>query len=98
MRFVQTISYSTKRPEEIAAMADQYDRESQDAPGLLNTRILKDRDRENGYLIVAEFESYELAMENSSRPETDAFARRMGELVDGEIEYRNFDLIDERSR
>ena len=34
-------------------------------------------------MVIAEFESYELAMENSARPETDAFAKQMAELSDG---------------
>jgi hypothetical protein len=35
-------------------------------------------------------------MENSQRPETDAFAGKMGELVDGELGYGNYDVVDER--
>ena len=46
-------------------------------------------------MVVAEFDSYELAMENSARPETDAFARKMAELVDGPIAYGNYDVIGE---
>ncbi len=96
MKFVQTIRFSTTRIDEIQAMSDQYDRESGgDAPGFLGARVLKDRDQDNDYMIVAEFESYEQAMENSARPETDAFARRMGELVDGEVAYGNYDVVEE---
>jgi len=47
-------------------------------------------------MVIAEFDSYELAMENSARPETDAFAKKMGELVDGAITYGNYDVIDEQ--
>jgi quinol monooxygenase YgiN len=96
--FVQTISFTTSRVDELRQLADQYDRDSPNAPGFLGSKILRDRDRENAYLIVAEFENYELAMENSNRPETDAFARKMGELLDGPPQYGNYDVIDERRR
>jgi hypothetical protein len=63
-------------------------------PGYRTTRILKDRDRENAYMVVAEFDSHELAMKNSDRPETDAFARKLSELVDGPPTYGNYDVLD----
>ena len=95
MAFVQTISFTTTRIDEIAAMGEAYEREQgEQAPGYVGTRILKDRDRENAYMVIAEFDSYELAMENSQRPETDAFARQMAELVDGSVTYGNYDVID----
>jgi antibiotic biosynthesis monooxygenase (ABM) superfamily enzyme len=95
MAFVQTISFTTSRIDEIAAMGNEYEQEQGgQAPGYRSNRILKDRDRENSYMVVAEFDSYELAMENSARPETDAFARKMAELVDGTPTYGNYDVID----
>jgi antibiotic biosynthesis monooxygenase (ABM) superfamily enzyme len=96
MAFVQTISFSTSRIDEIAALGQDYERDQGgQAPGYRSTRILKDRDRENAYMVVAEFDSYEHAMENSDRPETDAFARKMSELVDGPPTYGNYDVIDQ---
>lgn len=96
MRFTQTVGFRTKKVDELRRMSEDY-RQDQGpaAPGFLGARILKDRDREDTYLIVADFESYERAMENSARPETDAMARRMAELVEGEIVYTNYDVIDE---
>jgi quinol monooxygenase YgiN len=96
--FIQTISFTTSRADELQQLADQYDRDNPDAPGFLRSRILRDRDRENAYVIVAEFENYELAMENSNRPETDAFAKKMGELLDGPPQYGNYDVIAEQGR
>jgi hypothetical protein len=46
-------------------------------------------------MVIAEFESYELAMENSGRPETDAFARKMRELAEGEVTFGNYDVIED---
>jgi hypothetical protein len=95
MAFVQTISFTTTRLDEIMALEQAFEtEEGQQAPGFRGTRILRDRDRENAYMVLAEFESYELAMENSARPETDAFARRMADLVDGDVVFGNYDLVE----
>jgi antibiotic biosynthesis monooxygenase (ABM) superfamily enzyme len=96
MGFVQTISFTTSRIDEVAAMGSEFEKEQGgQAPGFRGTRILKDRDRENAYMVMAEFDSYEHAMENSGRPETDAFAKKMAELVDSPPTYGNYDVIDE---
>src|SRR5439155_26940624 len=95
MAFIQAISFTTSRIEEIKALGQAFDRDqAPSAPGFRGTRILKDRDRTNAYMVIAEFDSYELAMENSARPETDAFAKRMAELVEGEVTYGNYDVVE----
>ena len=96
MKFVQTISFTSTQIDEIQALAQEFEASIGDDRQFGRTLILKDRDRENGFLIVAEFESYDVAMENSARPETDAFAQKMGALVDGEVSYGNYDVVDER--
>lgn len=53
-----------------------------------------DRDRPNTYLSIVEFPSHEIAMENSARPETSAFAARLAELYDGPPRFYNLDVID----
>jgi hypothetical protein len=45
------------------------------------------------YLVIAEFEDYEQAMKNSERPETDAFAREMATMTNGEPSFGNFDVV-----
>ena len=96
MKFVQTIAWKTSRMDQMQGVADRFRAEKPDpGPGFIGLTVLKDRDRENAYMVMAEFDSYELAMENSGRPETDAFARKMAELVDGPPTYGNYDVIDE---
>jgi quinol monooxygenase YgiN len=97
MKFVQTISFTTARMDEMQALMDAFDNEPGSRAGFLGAKVLKDRDRENTYVVVAEFETYELAMENSARPETDAFAKQMAELSDGSPTFANYDLIHEDS-
>jgi quinol monooxygenase YgiN len=96
MKFVQTISFTTAREDEMRALSQEWSENGGESPGLLSTKVLRDRDRENTYVVVAEFENFELAMENSARPETDAMAKRMAELVDAPPVFTNYDVIDEQ--
>ena len=96
MKFVQTIAWKTSRVDEMRAVAERFQAENPDpGQGFLGLKMLKDRDHENSYLVVAEFESYELAMQNSARPEVDAFNKEMMALADGPPTFGNYDVIDE---
>ena len=96
MKFLQTIAWKTSRPDEMRALADRFQAENPGPqPGFLGLKMLKDRDQANSYLMVAEFESYDLAMQNSARPEVDAFSKEMIALADGPPVFGNYDVIDE---
>ena len=56
--------------------------------------ITVDRDQSNRYLVIAEFDSYEAAMENSNLPETEELADRMRELADGPATFHNLEVIE----
>ena len=96
MGFIQTVSFSTSRFDDIKALAEEYQQgQGGTAPGSRGAKIVKDRDRDGAYMVIAEFESYELAMENSGRPETDAFARKMRELAEGEVTFGNYEVVED---
>jgi hypothetical protein len=59
--------------------------------------LRRDRDADNVYLLMVEFASYDLAMENSTRPETGEFAAFLTEISEGTLEFRNLDVIREES-
>jgi quinol monooxygenase YgiN len=94
MTFIQTVSFSSSRFDEMQKLMDEWSA-AQPAPshGFVSTKTLRDRDRENAFMVIAEFESYEAAMENSNKPETTAYAKRMGELTDGPPTYGNYDVL-----
>lgn len=98
MALIQTIAFATGKIEDVRALGEEFERDNPDAPGFLGLRVLRDRDRENAYVMIAEFETYELAMENSARPETDAFAKRFASLLDGPPRYGNYDVIGQTLR
>lgn len=101
MNFVQTISFTSTRMDEMQKLMDEFGEQSMASQagdgGFVRNQVLKDRDKENAYVVVAEFVSYEKAMENSGRPETDAFAKNMADLCDGPPTFGNYDLLSEET-
>ena len=74
--FVQIIEIQTSRIDDVEAIGQQVQRRLDDGGSSSPRRGLftEDRDRPGYYLNIVEFESYEAAMENSSRPEVSEFA------------------------
>jgi hypothetical protein len=58
------------------------------------TRERNDLDR---FMILAFFDSYESAMENSNLPETAAFAEKQTPLLDGAPTFYDLDVIEDRT-
>ena len=97
MRFVQIIEFKTSRIDEFNALLDSW--VEKNAGNRMASRALqvRDRDKENVYLNIVEFPSYEQAMDNSKRPETTEFAAQLAALCDGPPAFRNLDLLNERT-
>jgi len=92
--FIQIIEYQTTRFDEVQQLGDDF-REQANARGGGPERvtITKSRDRDNTYLTIAEFASYEAAMANSNDPATQQFAEAMGKLCDGPPTFYNLDPV-----
>jgi hypothetical protein len=54
--------------------------------------ITRDRDNPKRFFTIVEFPSYEMAMENNGRPETDAFAKEMAALCTSPPRFYNLDV------
>ena len=92
MRFVQLVEFSTSRVDELWQLAQEVPRPSE---GTVRGMLCGDRDNPGRFVVVAEFASYEEAMQNSQRPEVSEFAARMAELCDGPPTFRNLDVLDD---
>jgi len=92
MTFIQIIEYETDRPDEMWALGEARMAEMGDPPPGFRLTISRDRDRSNRFTTIVEFPSYEVAMENSEDPDTDAFARRMAALCTDGPHFRNLDV------
>jgi heme-degrading monooxygenase HmoA len=102
MNYTQTITLRTEQPDVIQAMLAEWDRQqaTADIMGYIGTHLLADRDEPGRYIIVAEFavvdpdvSAADEAARNNERPETQAWAARLLEVVDGEPVYRHYDEL-----
>jgi len=91
--FLQIITYSTTRIDEIRAAGREADTSGGDG-GPSRVILCANRDTPNKYATIVEFESHEAAMANSNRPETGEFAARMQSLCDGPPTFYNLDVIE----
>ncbi|WP_433565576.1 cupin domain-containing protein [Nocardia sp. CA-151230] len=94
-KFVQTIEFTTTRLDEFNKNLDEWLTATQGKRAATHSMETRDRDRDNTYLQIVEFPSYEQAMANSAMPETTGFAESLAELCDGPALFRNLDLVRE---
>lgn len=90
--FIQVIHAKTSRPDELRALADSWRTEGGvGAIGWLGGTygVTDDGD----FLGVVRFTSRDDAMANSARPETGAFAEKMGVLTDGSVSFYDCDDV-----
>jgi quinol monooxygenase YgiN len=92
VKFVQLVEFSTSQVDELRKLSDEVPRP---AGATIKGMVCGDRDNPGRFVVVAEFPSYEEAMENSQRPEVGEFAKRMADLCDGPPTYRNLDVLQE---
>ncbi|MGZ8763105.1 MAG: hypothetical protein ACXW2Y_07250 [Acidimicrobiia bacterium] len=100
--FSQTIAVRCADPAPIIEMLTQWDlhQATSDIMGYMGTRLLADRDIPGQYVLIADFgiidpdvSAADEAARNNERPETQAFAARLREVVDGGPEYRHYDEL-----
>jgi hypothetical protein len=100
--FSQTITVKTSHPEKVCELLAEWDRNqaASDIMGYMGTRILADRENLGHYMIIADFgvidpdiSAAEEAARNNARPETQEWARRLLEMIDGEPQYHHYDEI-----
>ncbi|MFD7159458.1 hypothetical protein ACFV9C_33000 [Kribbella sp. NPDC059898] len=95
--FVQIIEYRTSKPDEVAALMNEYRAKraaENEGPTPVGGLTCADRDDQGRYFAIVEFNSYEEAMANSQRPDTTEMSERMMELCDGPGTFYNLDLLD----
>lgn len=94
MSFIQTMSIRCDDPDALGRLLQSWHEDQAGvAPGYLGARVLADRDRPGHHLIEVEFSSAEEAKQNNDRPETAAWAQSLRELVEGDPEYADYDLV-----
>ena len=102
MNFTQTIAIRSKDPAAVVELLRQWDvdQASADIMGYMGTRVLVDREHPDELVIAADFaavdpniSAHEEAQRNNDRPETQEWARRLLEVIEGEPVYRDYDEL-----
>jgi hypothetical protein len=97
MEFIQIIECRTSRIDELKALEDEWEKATEGKRTLLRSIVTRDRKDSNRYLILAFFDSYESAMENSNLPETNEFGQRQAALLDSPMTFTDLDVVEDRS-
>ena len=97
MAFIQIIELRSKNYDELQAIGDEFFAVTDGKRTLQRSVVARDRNDPDRYFILAFFDSYESAMENSNLPETAAFAEKQMPLLDGPPSFFDLDVIQERN-
>lgn len=90
--FIQVIQSKSSRHDEVRGLMHEWAEMPDDgSTGFLGATYGFTDDDE--FIGVVRFESKDKAMANSARPETDAMAKRMAELMDGPLEFHDCDDV-----
>jgi hypothetical protein len=95
MPFIQIIEFTSSRFNEIEVLLDEWLEKTEGKRTATRGVITRDRDRQNTYVEIVEFPSYEEAMANSELPETTDISARLGELCESAPTFRNLDIARE---
>ncbi len=97
MAFIQTIELRTTKYDELRRLEEKWRADTEGKRTLRRSILCRDRNDPDRYVVLAFFDSYESAMQNSELPETSEFAKRQAELADGPPTFRDLEVIEEQS-
>ena len=96
MAFIQLIEMRTKNIDEIMKLDEQWEKATEGKRTLRRSIVGRDRNDPDRHVIIAFFDDYESAMENSKLPETQEFAAKQSALAEA-VQFIDLDVVDDRS-
>ena len=96
MAFVQIVDMHTSKFDEINALEREWRAATEGKRTLRRTVVAHDRNDAEHYVVIAFFDSYESAMENSNLPETADFGKKQSALLAGPMQFTDLDVIDDQ--
>jgi hypothetical protein len=102
VNFTQVIYVRASDADALVRLLAEWDHNQadNDINGYIGTHVLRDINDPERFLIVAEFAEVEgdltaaeEAARNNERPETQEWARRLLEVIDGDPEYQHYDEL-----
>jgi len=92
MSFVQIIQFETTKIDEIRQLDEEWYTKTAGHRTVRREILTRDRSNPDRYMAIVEFDSYEEAMANSSREDTEEMAGRIAALCDN-VRFYNLDVI-----
>jgi hypothetical protein len=98
MDFIQIIECRTSSNiDELLALEAQWRAATEGKRTLRRSIVARDRNDPSRYLVLAFFDSYESAMQNSSLPETSDFGTKQNAILDVPMAFTDLDVIEDMS-
>jgi quinol monooxygenase YgiN len=95
MAFIQIVECETPQLDRVQQLTKEWEERTRGEATAHRVVLSQDRDNPRHFYELVFFDSYEEAMRNSSLPETDEFARKLGEITEGEPVFRNLEVVDD---
>ena len=96
MAFIQIMEIRTKNVDEIMKLDHEWEQATEGKRTLRRAVVGRDRNDPERHVIIAFFDDYESAMQNSNLPETQEFATKQSALAET-VQFIDLDVIDDRS-
>jgi len=96
MAFIQIMEMRTKKVDEIMKLDHEWEQATEGKRTLRRAVVGRDRNDPERHVIIAFFDDYESAMQNSNLPETQEFATKQSALAET-VQFIDLDVIDDRS-
>jgi quinol monooxygenase YgiN len=96
MAFIQIIEMRTDRAEELQALNEEWQQATEGKRTIRRAIVTRDRSDPQRHLVLAFFDSYESAMENSQLPETTQMGEKQQALLEAPPVFSDLDVIEDR--
>lgn len=97
MGFVQVIDFETSDLDAVKRINDEWKNATEGKRTANRILYGKYRDGENRFCEMVFFDSYEDAMRNNELPETQEYARKLQDVIDGEPQFSDLDVVEEQA-
>ena len=94
MAFIQIVETRTKNMDEIMKLDEQWEQATEGKRTVRRAIVGRDRNDPERHVIIAFFDDYESAMQNSNLPETQEFAAKQSALAET-VQFIDLDVIDD---
>jgi hypothetical protein len=91
--FIQIIEFRTSDIEAVRQVDEEWRRATEGKRTARREVLTRDHSDPSRYFAIVYFDSFESAMENSARPETNAVSERYMQVTDGEPKFYDLEVI-----